>query len=231
MCGRYLLRHAPEDASHSLWRDYWKDIQVLTPRYNIAPSQPAIVLANEDGIIHPLYQHFGFQPTWSKKLYINAKAETVFDLKTFKGSARHKPCLIAADGFYEPQGEKGGRRPWYGFHFSDDRPFFFAGIWTTYRQDDIEFQNFAIITKPPNSAVEPIHNRMPVMWDESQVENCKEWLDTSLSYENRQAVLNLGIEYPDLIRHRVSDKAKAPKNEGKECFKPESPPPQNEQLF
>ena len=229
MCGRYLLRNAPPDTSHSPWREYWRDIQLDLPRFNIKPSQHAWVVIAEQGtgVLKATQMNWGFQPKWAKRAYINSKAETLFQLPSFKQAARTSPCLIAADGFYEPKGPAGGYRPWFGFRFNDDRPFFFAGIYHQQQQGPTLSQSFSIITKAAVDSVAPIHERMPVLWDETQSSLWQHWLDISLSVHQRQSILQQPIQYQALSHHPVSDLAKSTKAEEPACFAPLSSEPAN----
>lgn len=211
MCGRYLLRNAPEDATHNLWSEYWQQIQLEFegPRFNISPSQSAwVLLAAEDLRARKLI--WGFKPAWSQfNPQINARAESLFTSKMFQHSARNKRCLVLADGFYEPKGAKTQKnRPWYLFEYEDQRSFAMAGIWLD--------EGFTIITSEPNTQVQPIHDRMPVIM-------AREHWHTWLNLETDQATLAQLLapkETPGLNFRPVSDTAKKPSNEGPQCIAP-----------
>lgn len=221
MCGRYLLRHMPDEV-HTPWKVYWKDIQLFQPRFNIGPGQSAPVIVADAGewIVRPLT--WGFRPHWAKKSYakINATAENLFDSKMFKHSALHRRCLVLADGFYEPKGPKEKKyRPWYVFQFNNSRPFAFAGIWTSFKSDtEADYDNFTIITCEPNSQIAPVHDRIPVLFDTEHWELAEQWIDSSV---NDIATLKQVLqprEYLSMHSYRVPDHAKNPRNEGPSCI-------------
>src|SRR5690349_9545035 len=81
MCGRATLTASPEDI-----RDIFEvdAVPAMPPRFNIAPSQPLLVLK----VPHKLEVL-----TWASK-FVNAKVETA----TTRPENR---CLVVIDGFYE----------------------------------------------------------------------------------------------------------------------------------
>lgn len=218
MCGRYLLRAAPEGTTLPPWSEYWQDINLSSPlsgtnavpRYNICPSQSCLVIRNVEGTPQADILNWGFKPSWSKYApSINARAEGVAASKMFKGSLRHKRCLVICDGFYEPKGPSGSKnRPWYLFEFEDRKPFAMAGIWTE--------DGFAIITSAANQQVTAIHDRMPLIIEEK---NWRTWMDLKLQDEKELVFLLESRDYPRLVSREVSNFVKKPGNEGEECIK------------
>src|SRR5437899_5565020 len=104
MCGRYTLKTAIERLCEKF---QFPEVIPLKPRYNIAPSQSVAVVRllpdNHDRKLAML--RWGLIPAWTKDLKkarepINAKAETVADLPSFRDAFRRRRCLIPADGFY-----------------------------------------------------------------------------------------------------------------------------------
>ena len=77
----------------------------LAPRFNIAPSQPVLAVPNDERLTADFFL-WGLIPMWAKdptigSRLINARGETVAEKPSFRGSFKHKRCLILADGFYE----------------------------------------------------------------------------------------------------------------------------------
>jgi putative SOS response-associated peptidase YedK len=178
MCGRFTLT---VDASELQQAFPWINIPEgsLRPRFNIAPTQPVAVLPN-DGKNRLDYFVWGLIPSWSKDTkiasrLINARAETLAEKPSFRSAYKRRRCLIFADGFYEWQqipGEK-SKTPLF-IHLADDKPFAFAGLWEIwYSPDGSEIRSCTIITTEPNSFMQPIHNRMPVILPE---DTYQEWL-------------------------------------------------------
>jgi putative SOS response-associated peptidase YedK len=75
--------------------------------------------------------------------------------------------LLPATGFYEWSGPKGARQP---HRFEPEETFALGGI-SRRVGDDTEV---VIVTTTPNELVEPVHNRMPVMLDQSEFDG---WLN------------------------------------------------------
>ena len=167
MCGRFTLTIDPNHLQEAFpWAVIPDD---LSPRYNIAPSQPVAVIPNTGDNVVTMYK-WGLIPSWSKDpsigdRMINARAETLAEKPSFRNAFRRRRCLILADGFYEwrqiPSSKN--KQPVY-IHLKDNRPFAFAGLWELWTSPDgSEIRSCTIITTQPNSLVEPIHNRMPVI--------------------------------------------------------------------
>ncbi len=221
MCGRYLLRDQPEWATHTSWQQYWQEVSILSPRYNIAPSQlaPIVYYDNDDILVKSM--QWGFRPNWAKPSFakINARSESFLSSKMFAHSAKHRRCLIPADGFYEPKGvDTVKSRPWYLFEQEDQSAFMMAGIWTTFDDGNESFDNFAIITSGPNQLMEPIHDRMPVILPN---EYWQPWLTSN----NEKGILELCKvrQWPKMTKRAVGDHAKNPRNEGKKCIENNDP--------
>lgn len=168
MCGRFTITVPAEVLEKemgvkSLPLDY-------QPRYNVAPSQPILVVANT-GDRRAEWMRWGLIPSWAKdpaigNKMINARAETLAEKPSFRMALARRRCLIVADGFYEWQkgaGPKGRSQPYY-FKREDGQPFAFAGLWESWRTPEGEdLRTCTIITTAANSVVKPVHERMPVM--------------------------------------------------------------------
>ena len=105
MCGRYGF--SVKDAKEVYERfDVYNELADLTARYNIAPGQmnPVITSRSPNEISRMFW---GLIPHWAKDdssryKTINARAETVAQLPTYREPFRHKRCIVPATGFYEP---------------------------------------------------------------------------------------------------------------------------------
>ena len=105
----------------------------LRPRYNLAPSQNAAVVRDEDGERRLSMLRWGLIPGWAKdpsighKL-INARAETAAVKPSFRAAYSKRRCLVPADGFYEWRREGEVRQPWL-IAPRDGGIVAFAGLW------------------------------------------------------------------------------------------------------
>lgn len=220
MCGRYTLA-APEEALLEAF-----DVPDLTfdyaPRYNIAPGQPAPVVAEDaDGRRIGLLD-WGFLPSWKDEPsspFVNARAESVASKRSFAEAFRRRRCLVPADGFYEWRSE-GGRKVPYWFHPSDGGVISFAGIWETWRaaasgEDEAEPRHtFAILTTDANADVSPVHHRMPVVIPASGRDR---WLDREASVAVLEGLLSTAPDGTFDVR-RVSTRVNRPDDDDAELI-------------
>lgn len=166
MCGRFSLRSEGQAVAAQFGL---AEVPDLTPRYNIAPTQPvAVVRQAEQGRALAMLR-WGLVPAWADdpatgNRMINARAETAAEKPAFRNALRRRRCLVVADGFYEWQASGQGRRkqPYY-IRLMDTAPFAFAGLWEHWEGQGQALDTCTILTTEPNDVVRPIHNRMPVI--------------------------------------------------------------------
>jgi putative SOS response-associated peptidase YedK len=177
MCGRYTLMKLADLLKLIPWLQAPAEILERQSRYNVAPSQvmPIIVSANGGAQLHTA--KWGFVPSWTKgkpKLQpINAKSETVATSGMFRRAFQQRRCLVPADGFYEWQGAKPPKQPYF-IRMRDGSAFAFAGLWERSHPDGPEaLETFTILTTTPNELMKPIHDRMPVI---IPLDRYRQWL-------------------------------------------------------
>jgi len=219
MCGRFTLTADLDRlAQHFAFRT---TNLVYTPRYNIAPSQPVLTLINE-GEPRVELLRWGLIPSWAKDpaigdRMINARAETVAEKPSFRRALQKRRCLVFADGFYEWRKEGKKKVPLF-ITLKSRAPFAFAGLWETWRSpDDKTIRSCTIITTTPNTLMESIHNRMPVILPREAEQR---WLDRTI--EDPQTLLPLLTSYPDqaMQAYVVSSLVNSPRNDTPACVKP-----------
>jgi putative SOS response-associated peptidase YedK len=190
MCGRFvqfsslrtLAAHFPIDAIGG-------DVKAS---YNVAPTQEVWAIIHQDG--HRLEKlHWGLVPSWAKDLtgaarLINARAETAAQKPSFRAAFKRRRCLIVADGFYEWQGEKGNKQPYF-ISLPSKRPFAFGGLWETWKSkdaadDDPVYKSCTILTTAASASVQEIHHRMPVIL---QPDAYADWLNPEIQDADRLA--------------------------------------------
>src|SRR5688500_20127875 len=103
------------------------------PRFNIAPQQDVLVVAQGRGGRRAGYMRWGMVPGWSETpadgvRMINARSETVSERAAFKEAFAQRRCLIPADGFYEWLNIGAVKVP-MRITRSDQSLFAFAGLW------------------------------------------------------------------------------------------------------
>ncbi len=171
MCGRFALDTPPQKLAehfnlsaklsfHASWN--------IAPRTNICA-----ITADQQGTRSLRMLHWGLIPSWAKDASIgnkltNARGETVAEKPSFRSAFKARRCIIPASGFFEWKSDGRVKQPFYMSLKSGD-PMALAGIWETWG----DTETCCIITTSPNSLMEPIHDRMPVILD---AENWAQWL-------------------------------------------------------
>ncbi len=107
----------------------------IRPRFNAAPSQELLVIRQNqkaggrllDLIKWGLIPHSCTDPRGGRKP-INAKAETVAQLPTFRDAYAQRRCIVPVDGFFEWRAIKGARaKQPYAIAMKDDAPLWSGG--------------------------------------------------------------------------------------------------------
>ncbi len=220
MCGRYSF--ILEDEMIKERFGVTVRSAIYKARYNCAPTQKLAVISNETPGELSLYR-WGLIPFWAKDLsignkLINAKSETILEKSSFKNSFRSKRCLVLSDGFYEWR--KGTVKTPFRIMRRDGSAFAMAGIWDKWTNPEgEEIRSFAILTTTPNSLMEKIHDRMPVILDRD-VE--KRWI------ENAPAETLLELMRPcaasSLVAYPVSMLVNSPHQDSPEILEPVGDP-------
>ncbi len=223
MCGRFPLTATPQDVAEIF---ELPEIVGFPPRYNIAPTQPILVVsADLSGKRTSTLVRWGLVPHWVKDpgdftLLINARSETAAEKPSFKTAMRHRRVLIPASGFYE-------------WHRPEDKSFPKQAYWITPREGNItvfgglmetwmgpdgsEIDTGCILTTAANSQIGNIHHRMPVVINPQDFDR---WLDCS-TQEPRDVVdlmQPIGDVYFEAIA--VSDRVNKVANAGADIQEP-----------
>jgi putative SOS response-associated peptidase YedK len=221
MCGRFTLASDPATLQASF---PWVSVPTqITPRFNIAPTQPVAVIPN-DGKQALDFFVWGLIPFWAKdpkigNRMINARSETLAEKPSFRHAYRRRRCLILADGFFEWQKTPGSRKktPYY-IQLESREPFGFAGLWETWNAPDGSVvKSTTIITTEPNDLVARVHNRMPVIVPPSAYDL---WLD---SHERQPAELDgLLTPFPaeEMMAYPIATLVNHPGNDVPEVIEP-----------
>ena len=197
MCGRYQFSLQQYDDLAQILADAQRRSRQLselnfamadpitTPAHgaaaDIAPTNIAPVMIASGNRVVGEFQKWGI-PNFQGKLVINARAETVTEKPMFRRSIAAQRCVVPASAYYE--WDSGKRK--YCFTLPD-QPLFFEGIY-----DVVNGMNcFVILTTAPNSSVESIHDRMPLILSRDQV---RPWLTDA------GAALELLAGRPPLLR-------------------------------
>ena len=217
-------------------------IFAFAPRYNIGPAQRVPVILDTSEGVKAVEMRWGIPSAWSKTLHINAQAENIHQTTTFKPLLGRR-CLVPMDGFYEWKNKspvrfvRRGRELFCvaGLWKEDDIPspvgtgeggsgFAEPGEGRGEKPNLMEknkgevskqiARSFVLLTTAANPSVAPIHDRMPFIVRDDQLDR---WLNNSNSqlpssifhlldknpldfYAVSREVNNVRNESPDLVR-------------------------------
>jgi putative SOS response-associated peptidase YedK len=187
MCGAYGL--SVKTIKDIIYRFDIEDENTLEdykPRWNIRPGQynPVVVKKAENEknriemMLWGLLPHFAHDEHYKHKP-INARAETIDELPTFRHPFHRTRCIIPFTGFYEPDKINFSKEPfpWHYFQVKDHSISAFAGlydIWKDKNNGGKEIHSYTIITTVPNAIVGQYHDRMPVILEK---EDESTWLN------------------------------------------------------
>jgi putative SOS response-associated peptidase YedK len=227
MCGRYTLTADGETVRAAFGLvdapfDY-------RPRYNIAPQQDVLVVANGKQGRRAGIMRWGLVPAWADNAaegarMINARSETVSERIAFREAFERRRCLIPADGFYEWRQAGGIKIPMR--ITLGEKPFAFAGLWERWQKGDAPpLYTCSILTTSPADSIASIHDRMPVILSPDQYDA---WLDHDSEAETLKSLLQ-PYAGDDLQAYVVSNLVNKVDNDGPECITPAEAPRVTEQ--
>lgn len=221
MCGRFALSLDPADLADA-FPEYTFPAG-FAPRFNIAPTQPVLVLPN-DGDNRADFFVWGLIPSWAKdptigSRMINARAETLAEKPAYRAAYKYRRCLIFADGFFEWMAQPGSKsKVPHLIRLKSGKPFAFAGLWEHWQSPDgSEVRSATIVTTSPNELMAPIHNRMPVILP---ADGYAKWLEKAPVQP--PALQDLLAPYPagEMTAFRISTLVNSPANDSPEILQP-----------
>lgn len=176
MCGRYFLDTLPELLAGQFRVHKYP---VFPARYNIAPTQIVPVVRMHGAEREIALLRWGLIPFWAKDVriaakLINARSESVHEKPAFRAAFRQRRCLVPVSGYYEWQLRDGRKQPWC-IRPTADGCFAVAGIWEHWTSPEGEVrETCALLTVDANAKLAQVHDRMPVLLDES---GQQQWVD------------------------------------------------------
>lgn len=170
MCGRFhvddetaieigkLVRQAGE----RIHRDSLSALSRIVSA-DIRPSDQAPILCAAEGWIVCAWLRWGFpqQQGQGKGLIFNARCESAAEKPLFREGLRHRRIAVPAASFYEWDRERNR----YTFQREGRKPLFLAGCCRYYGDEE----RFVILTTAANSSMQPVHDRMPLLLEETEV--------------------------------------------------------------
>jgi putative SOS response-associated peptidase YedK len=169
-------------------------------------SHPKLLCFTNDEPMKPQALSWGLIPVWAKdwtdadkrrKQTLNARVETMFDLPSFKTSAKSKRCLVYIDAFYEYHTANKRKYP-FRISMADSEPMALGGLWNewTDKATGEVHKTFSIVTTNANALMGKIHNepsasdtpRMPVILPKEKQD---EWLIDLKTEEDKKHIISL----------------------------------------
>jgi putative SOS response-associated peptidase YedK len=155
------------------------------PRYNGSPGQEHWVIRQHarTGTRSLDRVWWGLIPFWIGEVSggrrsINAKAETITTLPSFRSAYKRRRCLLPVDNFFEWRATKGEKtnQP-FAIGMKSGDPFALAAICENWQRPGTQdwVRTFAVVTCPANGLMAEIHDRMPVIVPPEAYER---WLGT-----------------------------------------------------
>src|SRR5262245_43217894 len=191
--------------------------------FNIPPIEVAPIIFDHKGSRH-LVQAF-----WSliapgtesieearKVSTFNARAESLMTKPTFTNAFLKRRCIVPAEAFYEWVGPKGGRQP-LSIQRAAGKLLSMAGLFNYWRSKDAPaspIATFTVVTTMPNKWMARIHNRMPVILQDNQINS---WLDPTTSDPQKLRDLLKSTPEDFLQYHAVSKELSSARTDEPAC--------------
>ena len=182
MCGRYYINKDNEIIKAIVNKIRNKD--GLKTDGEIFPGDEVPVISNNRNLEKDYFKmkwgyHIG------KTTIINAKVETIYQKKLFVDGIERRRCVIPATNYYEWEHS---RKDKYFIKQADKDILYLAGV---YRIED-GVPVFSIITRSSDSNISFIHERMPLIINEDDIER---WLNNKSDIKDILETENSNVEY------------------------------------
>ena len=160
------LRCLGEALAH-VARDFDADVDpslTWSPRYNVAPTQPVLVLGARDGrrVLRAL--RWGLVPSWAKDVSIgaqciNARSETLATKPAFRAAYAKRRGAVLVTGWFEWRA--GAVKVPHWFHDAEGAILALAAVWEAWRDPTTgeELRTCAILTRAAGPLVATVHDR------------------------------------------------------------------------
>ena len=128
----------------------------LQPRWNVAPSQKALVVTRAGLQLEAALVAWGLPPAGEGRSFlINARMETAAQKPTFRDAFASRRCIVVASGWYEWSAPK---QPWH-VQLGDGGVMGMGGLLLRRGNED----RFVIMTSAANGELTSINHRQPLV--------------------------------------------------------------------
>ncbi len=215
MCGRYYVDEESNEELLRIIRNLDQRLQgerIQAPDPNnegthvprkfktgeIFPTNIAPILSKKDENIVPSAMTWGYKGFQGSNVIINARSESAAEKRMFANDLESKRIVVPASGFYE--WEHSGSKTKYYFTSEHEKTLYMAGLSHSYEDEE----RFVILTTAANESMKDIHNRMPVLLNEDEIEG---WLSS------REEALSLMKRIPEQLKKTKSSPKEEPEFE------------------
>lgn len=225
MCGRAYETYTEEELSIQYSNRRPLRLEPLRPNYNMAPTQQSPVVLVRDDARQIEQARWGLIPGWAtsvaaaaKYSLINARGEEIANKRTYANAFRRRRCVVPLSGFYEWQRQGTRKRP-FAIHLRDRPIMSVAAVWERWQPAGTPepLRSFSIVTTRANSFMADIHNRMPVILAEQDIEL---WLDPEVQEPERVLPLVRPCPSEWLTAYEVSTAVNAPRHNSPDVLRP-----------
>ena len=167
--------------------DDLEDLEIWKREYNIPPREMAPAVLETHGRRRLTAGLWSLMGPWAESLEhanqastFNAKAETLTDRPAYRNAFLKRRCVVPAEAFYEWVGPKKERQP-LNIGRADGKLLSMAGLfnyWKPATSQGRPILTFTVVTTAPNRWMARIHNRMPAILQDDQIDT---WLDPTMS--------------------------------------------------
>lgn len=164
MCSRYYIDDDTLDEVSGLLTGR-KSSGLKWTAGDVHPGETAPIIMKKNTGLQLDEMKWGFPQYSGKGLFINARAETALQKKTFSESVLHRRCVIPVRHFYEWDASKNK----VNFLRESGSVLYMAGFFNMVQDE----ARFVILTTQANSSVSPVHDRMPLILEKDDV---KKWI-------------------------------------------------------
>jgi putative SOS response-associated peptidase YedK len=188
MCGRYrLTKRRMLEIEQYYEIDELADLEIWKREYNIPPREMAPAILEVHGKRRLTVGLWSLMGPWADSLEnanrastFNAKAETLTDRPAYRNAFLKRRCVVPAEAFYEWVGPKKERQP-LNIARKNGKLLSMAGLfnyWKPAASQGRPMLTFTVVTTVPSQWMARIHNRMPVILQDNQIDT---WLDLTVS--------------------------------------------------
>ncbi len=141
-------------------------------RYNVPPASHLPIIT-QNGATTLQVARWGFPIPKRPNGVFNTRVERAAESPMWSGMLGRSHGLMPVTGFYEWRRTSGQRKEPYFIHRTDGQPLLLATLHGERPVGDAMERCTSVITCPPNAAMAPLHDRMPVI---IETEDAADWL-------------------------------------------------------